>query len=236
MHPHSQHHPAHASTDRLVSRVDPSVKVSAHVESFERGGCLAESDLERAFAVLSGGRSTLSLPAVHNRLKLFFPDATREEASALMPVRDGGDGGAAAAAAATLTLEDVKLMLLENRLLGFDPFAEALRLFSERPVERDARYASAHAHDSAAAPPHAALSELRRVSEALAGLGGSAGAGRAAALSDAWEDAAALKAFLRDFDSDGDGRVGLEDARRAVGRAREAGAAAAKLPARRSGE
>ena len=223
---HSQNPHQHTHTERLVSRVDPSVKASVHTERFERGGCLAESDLERAFAILSGGRPALSLAAVHNRLKLFFPDATRDEASALMPASSADEG------ATLLTLEDVKLMLLENRLLGFDPFAEALRLFSERPFERDARYAASHSHDAGAAQPHAALSELRRVSEALAGLGGGAGGGaRARALTSAWEDPTALSAFMRDFDLDGDGRIGLEDARRAVGRARDAAAAAAKLAA-----
>jgi hypothetical protein len=259
MMPSAQTH-AHAHafpTARLVSKIDPSNRVSADVERFPSGGCLAEADLELAFAALGGSRAGLSLAAVQNRLKLFFPDATREEAAALLP-----DGAAA------LTLADAKLLLLDSRQVGFDvrrsgrragcplialtrpapsscslqPFAEALRLFSEDATMRDASHsAHATAHGAVSAQRFASLAELRRVSEALAAVetGGaraaagdySSGVSRPYALAAAWDSRPAVTAALSEWDADRDGRIGVEDARKAVAAARNRAAASAAAAA-----
>ena len=106
----------------MLGPFDPSIPVSPFLELPARGG-LNAADLTAGFAALIGPDvKNLSEEKLLRRIRVFYPDATREEAAFLMP----GDG-------TPFTLEYVQTLLCLPLGPSFDPVAEALRAYAQVP-------------------------------------------------------------------------------------------------------
>lgn len=152
---------------------------------------LSEELIHHAWATLTGGRTAtahLSPKALLERLRLFQPTATAEDAALLL----GGQP--------FLTREALAMLLVGNHslFLLFDPLAEAVGA------------------GGLGAPGELTYGKLRRACEGLPAAaaaaatagGGGGGAGTGGALTEA-----AWQVLLQEGDADGDGRLQLEDLR-----------------------
>ena len=149
---------------------------------------LREGQIDAAWATLTGGRADahLSPKALLERLRLFQPSATAEDAALLL----GGQP--------FLTREALAMLLVGNHslFLLFDPLAEAVGA------------------GALGAPGELTYGKLRRACEGLpaaaaaAATAGSGGGGAGGALTEA-----AWQVLLQEGDADGDGRLQLEDLR-----------------------
>ena len=223
---------------RLVAPFDPTAAVSPYVERPAKG-ILNASDLLEGFTALAGGGAGvsrgLSEDAMLKRIRLFYPDATREEAAFLMPT-DGSP----------FTLEYARILLSEKLGPSFDPVAEAMRAFTPHvPLSLSATTSAAIAHNTTHTHTHAhathtishhnnrqpaelSLVALRRISASLRSEKNRMSGSSSEYDSDNKEVSGGLSSAEIDqtlmtmWDIDGDGRIGLEDVRAALGRERAA--------------
>jgi len=150
---------------KLVASFDPTIKVSPHLER-----TFAGSDIAAGYQALAGSASTrgLSEEALLRKIRIFYPDATRDEAAFLMPAGGG-----------PFTLEYARTLLAATLGPSFDPVAEAMRPF-----------APPHRSSHAAGTPEVSVAALRRVAGALLGDDASAALGdkeNVAKMTEQWD-------------------------------------------------
>ena len=221
---------------RLVSPYDPTNPVSPFVERPAKGS-LNASDLTAGFIALAGGSNRgLNEEALLKRIRIFYPDATKEEAAFLMPT-DGSP----------FTIAYAQTLLCAPLGPSFDPVAEAMRAFTTvvpAPLSFAAAAAALTAHTTHTPHVHfthpsthhrqpldLSVAALRRISGSLLGEKGHILSSSSSA-EDGMENGHGLSDSDIDqrletlWDVDGDGRIGVEDVRAALGRERAARAKA----------
>jgi hypothetical protein len=226
---------------RLVAPFDPTNPVSPFVERPAKGS-LNASDLTAGFIALVGGGSSgkLSEEALLKRIRIFYPDATKEEAAFLMPA-DGRP----------FDIEYARTLLCVPLGPSFDPVAEAMRAFTTvAPVPLSIAAAAAaaaatahtththftppassstHHHHHHRQPLELSVTALRRISGSLLGEKGLSCAEDGIDNNKSrhgLSNSEIEKRLETLWDVDGDGRLGLEDVRAALGRERAARATA----------
>jgi hypothetical protein len=149
---------------KLVAAFDPTIKVSAHLER-----SIDASDVSAGFQALAGSATRgLTEEELLRKIRVFYPDATREEAAFLMPAGGGH-----------FTLEYVRTLLAVTLGPSFDPVAEAMR-----------PYAPPHRSSHAAGTPEVSVAALRRIAGALLGDEASAALGdkeNVAKMTEQWD-------------------------------------------------